>query len=60
MVSGYVLQAAYFSSDTIDHGTTGYLREFAEDQPWHTGYGLASHLCDWFRSPDWFDDEEDD
>lgn len=59
LVSGYVLQAAYFSTTTIDHGTTGYVREFAEDQAWHTGYGLANYLVDWYRNPEWFEDDDE-
>lgn len=60
LISGYVLQAAYFNGDTIAHNTTGYMREFAEGQPWHAGYGLANHLLDYYRNPEWFEEEDDD
>ena len=60
IISGYVLQAAYFSTQTIEHGSTGYMREFAEDQPYHSGYGLAMHLLDYYRVPERFDPEDDD
>lgn len=60
LVSGYVIQAAYFNGNTIAHGTHGYMREFAEGQAYHVGYGLASQLHDYYRNPDWYDGEEDD
>ncbi|GAA1148554.1 hypothetical protein GCM10009651_36500 [Microbacterium natoriense] len=41
IVSGYVLQTSYFSNDTVNHGTTGYYTEVADDQPWHIGKGCA-------------------
>ena len=37
----------------------GYLREFAEDQAFHVGYGLASQLVDYYRNPDWYEDDDD-
>jgi hypothetical protein len=60
LVSGYVLQAAYFNGDTIEHGTTGYMREFADNQAFHTGLGLAAMLVDHYRNPDQWDIDEDD
>ena len=60
LVSGYVLQAAYFNGDTIRHGTNGYMREFAEGQAFHVGYGLANQLIDYYRNPDWYDGEDED
>jgi hypothetical protein len=60
LVSGYVLQAAYFNGDTIQHGTTGYMREFADNQAFHVGYGLASQLLNYYRNPDWYEEEDDD
>lgn len=60
LVSGYVLQASYFNGETIEHGTHGYMREFAEDQAYHNGLGLASMLLDYYRNPDRWEDEEDD
>lgn len=60
LVSGYVLQAAYFNGETIQHGTNGYLREFAEDQAFHVGRGLAEMLTDYYRNPDWYEEDDDD
>ena len=60
LISGYVLKAAYFNGTTIEHGTTGYIREFAEGQAFHVGYGLASQLVDYYRNPDWYEDDDDD
>lgn len=59
LVSGYVIQAAYFNGETIEHGTHGYMREFAEGQAYHAGFGLASMLVEFYRNPDWFDDDDD-
>lgn len=58
IITGYVPQAAYFSENTLDHGTTGYLREFADNQAYHIGYGLASQLLDSYRNPDYADDDD--
>ena len=61
LVSGYVLQAAYFNGDTITNGTCGYIREFAEGQMFHVGLGLATMLDGYFRdSNQWDYDIEDD
>lgn len=57
MVSGYVLHAAYFSAETVDNGSTGYIYEFADGQSFHIGYGLAMQLVDRYR--DGFEEEDD-
>lgn len=60
LVSGYVIQAAYFNGATIEHGTHGYMREFADNQAFHVGMGLATMLTDYYRNPDWYDEDDDD
>ncbi len=59
MVSGYVLQTAYFSAETESRGTTGYYTEVAYDQPWHIGKGLSEVLNLHYENL-FYDDGEDD
>lgn len=45
IVTGYVLQTSNMNSLHYEKGTTGYLLEFAENQPFHVGVGLAQMLA---------------
>lgn len=56
IITGYILHAAYLNVDTDERGTTGYFAEFAENQPFHVGYGLAHQMIDHFQHG--FDDDE--
>jgi hypothetical protein len=58
LVTGYVLQAAYVTISTEDRRTTGYFSEFADDQPYHAGLGLAAHLVDLYQSGAFEEDDD--
>lgn len=54
-LTGYVLLAAAVPSDgSMD--STRYLTAFAENQPYHSAYGLAHQLVDGFDLA-WSDDD---
>ena len=58
IVTGFVLHAAYISTDTDSRGSTGYFREWAEGQPYHVGLGLAVQLVDQYSNA--FGDDNDE
>jgi hypothetical protein len=63
LITGYVLHAAYFNTDTDTRGSTGYYHDCAEGQGYHIGLGLAHMLVDHY-SDSVYDitlrDDEDD
>jgi hypothetical protein len=59
LITGYVIQAAYITIGTEDRRTTGYLTEFADDQAYHTGLGLAVHLVNLYEAGAFEEDEDD-
>lgn len=59
IVTGYVMQTAYFSTETENHGTSGYYVEVAENQAFHIGKGLASMLEYHYEQLFYSDDEDE-
>jgi hypothetical protein len=58
LVTAYVIHAAYITIGTEDRRTTGYFSEFADDQPYHAGLGLAVHLVDLYQSGAFEEDDD--
>lgn len=58
ILTGYVIQTSYFSTETDNHGTTGYYTEVADGQPWHVGKGLSEVLK--FHYEQLFYEDDDD
>ena len=58
IVTGFVLHAAYLTTDTDSRGSTGYFREWPEDQPYHVGFGLAVQLAEQWGNAFGGDDDD--
>jgi hypothetical protein len=59
LVTAYVIHAAYITIGTEDRRTTGYMSEFADDQPYHTGLGLSVHLVELYKAGAFEEDDDD-
>jgi len=60
IVTGYVMQVAYFNADIDGRDATGYYVEVADNQPFHVGRGLASLLDYHYENLFYGDDDDDD
>ena len=59
IVTGYVLHASHLNADLDSRDATGYYAEYANNQAFHVGLGLAQMMRDHFNDI-WNNEDEDD